>query len=218
MKQLLLIFFLGFIFNSAVGQIDEIINKIDKIKTVEEANKLKFIHIDSITIMSRIISIDPNIDTTDVYKKALSTAPGELIKWESDDKNYVYVLKSIGWREALQFRVSHIIFFESDKLNIKQIENNRKVILNRLKKGEKFEDLAKEYSMDGTAGRGGDLGWFIEGAMIKPFEDAIRLHKKGEVFVADSPREGWYFVIKITENPRKIKVLDALDVWLKNNK
>ena len=40
-----------------------------------------------------------------------------------------------------------------------------------IKAGANFEDLAKTESMDGSAKRGGDLGWFSRGRMVQPFED-----------------------------------------------
>lgn len=46
-------------------------------------------------------------------------------------------------------------------------------ILDRIRKGEDFAKLAKEFSQDpGTADQGGELGWFRRGSMIKPIEDA----------------------------------------------
>ena len=46
------------------------------------------------------------------------------------------------------------------------------VILERLKKGEKFGKLAKELSIDsGSAKRDGSLGYFGRGMMVKPFEE-----------------------------------------------
>ena len=46
-------------------------------------------------------------------------------------------------------------------------------ILERLKNGESFVNLARELSIDsGSAKRGGDLGVFGRGMMVKPFEEA----------------------------------------------
>lgn len=54
------------------------------------------------------------------------------------------------------------------------------LILDRLKKGESFDKLAKELSIDrGSGKRGGDLGFFGKGVMVKPFEAAsFNLEKK----------------------------------------
>jgi peptidyl-prolyl cis-trans isomerase D len=52
----------------------------------------------------------------------------------------------------------------------------------KLKNGESFEELAREYSDDpGSAKQGGDLGWVATGEMVKPFEDALFSMNKGEV-------------------------------------
>ncbi len=55
-------------------------------------------------------------------------------------------------------------------------------ILAKIQAGESFEDLAKQFSDDpGSKLQGGDLGWFGPGMMVKPFEDAIKALKVGEV-------------------------------------
>lgn len=55
-------------------------------------------------------------------------------------------------------------------------------ILERIRKGESFADLARELSIDrGSGKRGGDLGLFGRGQMVKEFEDAAFKLKKGEL-------------------------------------
>ncbi len=53
-------------------------------------------------------------------------------------------------------------------------------VVQRLKKGEKFEDLAKAESMDSSKTNGGDLGWFTLDHMVKPFADAVSNLKVGQ--------------------------------------
>jgi len=45
-------------------------------------------------------------------------------------------------------------------------------VLDELKKGAKFEDVAKKESIDSSKEQGGDLGWFSPSSMVKPFADA----------------------------------------------
>lgn len=48
------------------------------------------------------------------------------------------------------------------------------VLLSRARGGEDFAALAQAYSQDpGSASKGGDLGWFARGKMVKPFEEAV---------------------------------------------
>jgi peptidyl-prolyl cis-trans isomerase D len=58
---------------------------------------------------------------------------------------------------------------------------------NLIKKGAKFEDLARIYSQDqGSAIKGGDLGWFRQKVMVGPFNDACFNGKKGDMPIVKS--------------------------------
>ncbi len=69
---------------------------------------------------------------------------------------------------------------KSDSLSVKLLAES---LVERAKDGEDFSSLANEYTNDpGNAGdKGGDLGWFKKGSMVKPFEDAAFKAKTGEV-------------------------------------
>jgi peptidyl-prolyl cis-trans isomerase C len=53
-------------------------------------------------------------------------------------------------------------------------------IVERLNKGEKFEDIAKRDSMDSSKTNGGDLGWFTPDRMLPEFSGAVMALKPGE--------------------------------------
>ena len=58
----------------------------------------------------------------------------------------------------------------------------------------RFDELARELSDDkGSAMRGGSLGWFGHGAMVKPFEDAVfALKNVGDITEPFESRFGWH--------------------------
>ncbi len=60
-------------------------------------------------------------------------------------------------------------------------------LMNLLKKGADFAKLARSNSEDpGSAINGGDLGWFRDGTMVKPFNDACFNGKKGDLIIVES--------------------------------
>jgi peptidyl-prolyl cis-trans isomerase C len=70
-------------------------------------------------------------------------------------------------------------------------------IIERLRKGESFANLARELSIDkGSGKRGGDLGFFGRGMMVKPFEEAAFKLQKGEMTEQPVKTEFGYHIIK----------------------
>jgi peptidyl-prolyl cis-trans isomerase C len=75
-------------------------------------------------------------------------------------------------------------------------------IIDRLKKGEKFEDLAKAESMDSSKTNGGDLGWFTLDHMVKPFADAVSGLKPGEYTQEPVQTQyGWHVIQLLGTRP-----------------
>lgn len=60
-------------------------------------------------------------------------------------------------------------------------EQEAKTVLDRLNKGEKFANIAKEISLCPSAKRDGDLGTFTRGKMVKEFETAAFALQKGQI-------------------------------------
>ncbi len=71
-----------------------------------------------------------------------------------------------------------------------------KEIQTKLAAGEKFEDLAKKYSDDkGSGSKGGELGWFGTGKMVRKFETAaFSLENKGDVSEPVRTIFGWHII------------------------
>ncbi len=66
-----------------------------------------------------------------------------------------------------------------------------------LKAGANFEELAQKESQDGSARRGGDLGWFGRGRMVQPFEDISFGLADGEISEPFATQFGYHIVKKV---------------------
>jgi peptidyl-prolyl cis-trans isomerase C len=67
-------------------------------------------------------------------------------------------------------------------------------IEDKLAKGSKFEDLAKQYSLDGSKDYGGDLGYFTAPEMVKAFSDAAFGLKVGQISKPVKTDYGWHII------------------------
>ena len=72
------------------------------------------------------------------------------------------------------------------------------VIADRLESGENFEELAKEYSEDGSAKKGGKLGWAKRGDFVPEFEETAFSLKTGDLSQPFRSRFG-YHIVRLNE-------------------
>lgn len=92
------------------------------------------------------------------------------------------------FKSGEQVKASHILV---------KGEQEAKDILAQLKGGATFEDLAKAKSVDSSASKGGDLGWFGKGTMVPAFEKAAFGLKEGELSGIVKSEFGFH-IIKLT--------------------
>jgi peptidyl-prolyl cis-trans isomerase C len=79
-----------------------------------------------------------------------------------------------------------------------QTEKDARDVLARLNKGEKFEDIAKQVSLDGSKDYGGDLGYFSAEEMVPEFSKAAFALKIGDISEPIKTDYGWH-VIKLED-------------------
>lgn len=72
-----------------------------------------------------------------------------------------------------------------------------------LENGGNFANLARLYSADGSAQEGGDLGWFPEGQMVKPFSDSCFYSKVGKIYQVQT--QFGIHLIEVLEKSRNVK-------------
>lgn len=96
-----------------------------------------------------------------------------------------------------------------DSTGYKQLDSLKTVIKN----GGDFATLAQEHSDDvGSAVEGGDLGWFTEGTMVKPFNDACFNGNKGDMVIVES--QFGFHLIEILDQGEKVKKVQLAKVAL----
>jgi peptidyl-prolyl cis-trans isomerase C len=90
-------------------------------------------------------------------------------------------------------------------------EEDAKAIIDKLKSGTKFEDLAKQSKDPGSAANGGDLDWAPPTAFVKPFSDAMIALKPGQFTETPVKTQFGYHVIKLEDSrPAKVPTFEEV--------
>ena len=113
---------------------------------------------------------------------------------------------------ATEYNAAHILVDSKEKAD---------ALKTQLAGGADFAELAKANSTDtGSGANGGDLGWFRQGMMVKPFEDAILAAKIGEVAGPVQSEFGWHLILlretRVAANPTLDEMRDELAADLEN--
>lgn len=97
--------------------------------------------------------------------------------------------------QVTQTRVRHILLRPSQRLSLDQaksrIDGYRRSIQSR---SATFEELARQFSEDGSAAQGGDLGWASPGTMVPEFEEAMNQLEVGGLSAPVTSRFGVHLV------------------------
>ena len=78
-------------------------------------------------------------------------------------------------------------------------EDEAKEIIAKLKKGSKFDEIAKESKDQGSKDKGGDLGWAMATTYVKPFADALSKLEKGKTTETPIQTQFGYHIIRLDD-------------------
>jgi peptidyl-prolyl cis-trans isomerase C len=113
-----------------------------------------------------------------VQQAADNSVTDEAIQGKYDERAVQYVRP--------QVKARHILLKEADKAD---------EVMGMVQAGGDFSELAKEHSTDPGSGRkGGDVGWFNEGRMVKEFSDAAFAADKGAILGPIESRFGFHII------------------------
>lgn len=99
-------------------------------------------------------------------------------------------------------RARHILL-QTEGKDQQEVRKQAQDVLKQLRDGGDFAALAQEYSDDGSASRGGDLGWFPEGRMVEPFEEAVFAANETGLINKLIETEYGYHIIDVTDLPTR---------------
>jgi peptidyl-prolyl cis-trans isomerase D len=120
--------------------------------------------------------------------------------------------------------VEHILFMTVGKpdAEVEEIKKKAEDVLKQVKKGGKFEDLAKKFSEDpGSKAKGGDLGWITQGQTVPEFEKTAFSLSPGQVSDLVKTQYGFHIIKVLEKEAAHTKpfdeVKDSLRAPLLNN-
>lgn len=125
----------------------------------------------------------------------------EELKKQYDEK--------IGPMKMAEYKARHILV---------KTEEAAKEVIAKLKKGEKFDVLAKKLSIDpGSKEKGGDLGWFGPQQMVAPFSQAVMALKNGETTPVPVKTDfGWHVILREDSREQTPPPFDAVKEQLRS--
>lgn len=150
-----------------------------------EANKLRYRHAERRPL--KLIEVRPDAVAAE---QEVSDAEIELY----------YSQNQYRFENPERVQVRHILFSTMDKSEDEtdQARQRADEVLEQLRGGADFAELAKEHSEDpGNAANGGDLGWVTRGMMDPAFEDASFALQPGELSAAPVKSDFGYHLIRV---------------------
>lgn len=93
-----------------------------------------------------------------------------------------------------QTHVRHILIKTNELVSEAEARNRLLVLKERLDNKADFAELARSRSEDGSAARGGDLGWLSPGDTVPEFEQAMNALKPGEISQPVRSPFGWHLI------------------------
>ena len=171
------------------------------------------------------VELQSDIERGHVINKLIDDQIAALVVIPDQEIKTFYDTHPESFNKSEQVRASHILIKVDSKAE-PSVKDEKKAklqkIQKRLKGGEDFAVLAKEFSECPSNTKGGDLGYFGRGNMVKPFEDAAFALKTGEVSDIVETRFGYHLIKVVDKKPASVvgyeDVKDNIGQYLKKEK
>lgn len=184
----------------------------DQFNTIYQTTKFDYVEFPAATFADRVDKTDEAIKTFFEENKANYQSEPQikinylLYSFDSADKLPVpddseierIYQNNLERYTTQEKRSARHILFRTGESPEKDTEQKAKAeeVLAKINSGSNFAEMAKEFSEDGSASRGGDLGSFQRDQMVKPFADAVFTMSEGQVSNIVQTQFG-YHIIKL---------------------
>jgi peptidyl-prolyl cis-trans isomerase D len=129
------------------------------------------------------------------------------------DLRRLYDSEKDQFRTPERVNVRHILLKTTGlpEAEVAKVRAQAEDILKQLKAGANFAELAKKYSQDeGSASKGGDIGWIIRGQTVKNFEDAAFSLPVGQLSGVISTEYGFHILQVLGKEPARLKPFEEV--------
>jgi peptidyl-prolyl cis-trans isomerase C len=158
-------------------------------------------------------------------QKLIDEEVTDKIKISDEETKSYYDANPQLFQQPEQVKASHILIkVDANATDAQKAEARKKIkeAQQKVQKGEDFATLAKTYSEGPSGPRGGDLGYFKRGQMVKPFEEAAFSLKPNETSDIVETNFGYHLIKVVGKKPAKkmtyAEVKDRLNDHLKKQK
>lgn len=148
----------------------------------EEANKLGITERDSVRSQIRF-------QESELLARLVMREKFSAITHTDDELKAAYD-SQMSNSENREFKARHILL---------KTEDEAKAVIDALRNGADFIELAKERSTGPSGPNGGDLGWFQASRMVPPFAEAVKLMNKGDISVSPVQTNFGFHVIQLDD-------------------
>jgi len=185
---------------------DEIVVKDEQAKAYYDENKIEFVRPEQVKFSYLHLSSSHLVDNIEATEENIRRY------YEENAENFIV---------EEQRKASHILLTMEDGKSLEEspeVVSKLADIQQKLKDGDKFEELARIYSDDpGSAQQGGDLGQVLRGVMVPPFEEALfALREKGQISAPVRTSFGIHLIRLDELTAKQVKSFDEVRDELKS--
>lgn len=141
-----------------------------------------------------------------ITQQVIGREVGQRLVIDKSEEKKFYDEHQKDLNQAEQIKLSEILVStekkakdSTDEQQLEAAKTKADDLLDQIKKGARFEDVAKKNSDGPSASQGGDLGYFKRGTLAKELEDVTFAMKAGQVSDVIRTRQG-YVILKVVEH------------------